>query len=89
MSKPMDAEYHGEERYSKLSIAYTGTEEEAAINTAIEVCSKGCSIMPNIYGCDISNGRKVIVIEYQDDYDREAGDVFEKILKHLDIKLCD
>ena len=89
MSKcTIDAEYKGEERYSKLSIAYTTDEDQKTVDNAIETATKKTDLVPQFYTSDLSGGRKVIVIEYHDDYDREAGRVFEEILKILDIK-CD
>ena len=44
---------------------------------------------PETYTCAVSNGREVLVIEYHDDMDREAGAIFEEIMKTLDITKCD
>lgn len=82
------AEYKGEERYSKLSLAYASEDERQSIEAAIKACSSSCSIEPLIYSSEVTEGRKVIVIEYHDDYDREAGDVFENIMKELNITCC-
>lgn len=84
----IDAEYRGEERYSKLSLAYANSEEEKQINDAIEEITSQFSLKPQIYTSQVSNGRSVIVIEYHDDYDRDAGVIFEKLMKKLDIKEC-
>lgn len=84
----IDAEYRGEERYSKLSLAYANSEEEKQINDAIEEITSQFSLKPQIYTSQVSNGRNVIVIEYHDDYDRDAGVIFEKLMKKLDIKEC-
>ena len=84
----IDAEYRGEERYSKLSLAYANSDEEKQINDAIAEITPQFSIQPQIYTSNISGGRKVIIIEYHDDYDRDAGVVFEKLMKKLDIKEC-
>ena len=90
MGKPgMDAEYRGEERYSKLSIAFGTQEEEDRVNTAIKDITSEFKIQPQIYSSDISNGRKAIIIEYHDDYDRDAGVIFERLMKTLDITECD
>lgn len=86
----IDAEYKGEERYSKLALAYSTTEEEAMINEAVEkCCGDHCELTPEVYTSGLSNGRKVIVIEYHDDYDRAAGKVFTSILKKLDVQIID
>jgi hypothetical protein len=44
---------------------------------------------PETYTCAISNNREVLVIEYQDDNGREAGDIFEVIMKKFNITHCD
>ena len=85
----IDAEYRAEERYSKLSIAYGSKDEEKQINDAIKEITEQFSITPQIYSSEISNGRKVIIIEYHDDFDRDAGVIFETLMKRLDIKECD
>ena len=82
----IDAEYKGEERYSKLSVAYTGKEEKEQVDVAVHNATKKSDLVPHLYTSDLSNGRQVLVIEYHDDYDREAGTIFEEILKALDIK---
>lgn len=84
----MDAEFHGEERFFKLSIAYTTHEEQEEIEKALKEVSKDSELIPNVYTSDISNGRKVMVIEYHDDFDRESGTIFEALLKKLDITTC-
>lgn len=88
MSTCIDAEYKSEERYAKLSLAYKGDEQHQQIEVAINECTPLCELTPNIYTSDISNGRKVIVIEYQDVTDRTAGEVFENIMKKLQITEC-
>ena len=82
------ADHKSEERYTKLSLAYTTAEEKQQIEDAIAECSAGCSIIPVTYGGDVTQGKKMITIEYHDDCDREGGAVFEKILNCLGIKEC-
>lgn len=84
----IDAEHRGEERYSKLSLAYANSDEEKRINEAIAEITPQYSLVPLIYTSKTSDGRKLIIIEYHDDYDRDAGAVFEKLMKKLDIKTC-
>jgi hypothetical protein len=43
---------------------------------------------PETYTTKVSNGKEVLVIEYHDDICREAGPIFEEIIKVLDIKEC-
>ena len=89
MSTPcIDADYKSEERYAKISLAYSTDEQYKEINNAIEEAHMDLSLDINIYETDISNGRKVVVIEYHDDYDRESGEVFENMIKILKIDHC-
>lgn len=82
------ADHKSEERYSKLSLAYSTEEERLMIEEAISEATPLCSITPNIYGGDITGGKKMITIEYHDDCDREGGKVFEEIIKKLGIQEC-
>lgn len=84
----IDAEYKGEERYSKLSICYLTQDDKNKVEAAVQSATAKSDLTPQMYTSDVSNGKKVLVIEYHDDYDREAGAVFEDMLKTLDIK-CD
>lgn len=82
------ADHKSEERYSKLSLAYSTPEEKQQIEKAIKEAVVGCSIEPIIYGGDVTGGKKMITIEYHDDCDREGGEVYEKIMCSLGIKEC-
>ncbi|MDD2950860.1 MAG: hypothetical protein PHU29_08745 [Sulfuricurvum sp.] len=82
------ADHNSEERYTKLSLAYSTEEEHQMIEKAIAECSPLCSIKPNIYGGDVTGGKKMITIEYHDDCDREGGKVYEAIIKQLGIEEC-
>ncbi len=86
--KPIDAEYRGEERYAKISFAYSNDEQYQQIENALAVELKNCDLDHNIYGSDISNGRKVLIIEFHDDYDRQSGQILENLIKKLGITEC-
>jgi len=85
----IDAEFRSEEKFSKLSLAYEGEEEGRLVCTTVDRITAKYSIKPETYTCSISKGREVLVIEYQDDSNRESGEIFEEIMKSLDIKKCD
>lgn len=85
----IDAEFRSEERFSKLSLAYEGTDEKQQVHSCVENITAKHNIKPETYTCAISNGREVLVIEYHDDMDRESGDIFEEIMKELNISKCD
>ncbi len=84
----IDAEIRSEERFIRLSLAYAGDEEKAlVINTAEKIVAKH-TIQPETHISDITRGREVFVIEYHDENSREAGTIFNEILKALNITEC-
>ncbi len=85
----IDAEFRSEERFSKLSLAYEGGEEKQKVNDVVERIIAQHKIKPETYTCTISNNREVLVIEYHDDSSRESGDIFEEMMKDLNITHCD
>ncbi|WP_310439896.1 hypothetical protein [Sulfuricurvum sp.] len=82
------ADHKSEERYTKLSLAYSTEEEERMIEKAIAESTLLCSLKPNIYGGSVTEGKRMITIEYYDDCDREGGKVYEAIIKYLGIEQC-
>ena len=85
----IDAQFRSEERYAKLSIAYEGTEEAQFVCSNVEKVIAKYKIQPETYTCNISDTKDVLVIEYHEDMDREAGEIFEEIIKTLHIKQCE
>lgn len=85
----IDAEFRSEERFSRLSLAYKGEEEKKRVNDCVDKITSKYSLKPEIHSTAISHGKEVLVIEYHDDMDREAGDIFEEMMKALDITECD
>lgn len=86
----IDAEYRSEERFAKLSLAYTTEEEKQKVHKCVDAIVAKNNIKPETYTCSIAGGtREVLVIEYHDDSDRESGNIFEEMMKELDIKNCD
>ncbi len=86
----IDAEYRSEERFAKLSVAYTTEQEKASVHKCVDAIIAKNTTKPETYTCSIAGGkREVLVIEFQDDMDREAGAIFEEIMKQLEIKSCD
>ena len=84
----IDAEFRSEERFSRLSLAFCNKEEKDEIISQVEKIVKKYPLNPDIHFSDISDGKTVMVIEYHDDSNREAGEIFEEIIKSLDIKIC-
>ena len=84
----IDAQFRSEERYAKLSIGYEGKEERSLVSTTVEDIIAKYKIQPQTYTCKVSDNRDVLVIEYHDDGDREAGAIFEEMIKTLNITEC-
>jgi len=82
----IDAEFRSEERFSRLSIAYETEDEKKSVSNCVENVTAKYTMKPETYITKVSNGKEVLVIEYHDDIDREAGDIFEIIIKTLEIK---
>lgn len=84
----ISAEYKSEERYSKLSIVFNTIEEEQQVCSVVNSVIDENSMKPEIYTCELPNDKKVLVVEYHDDYNRECGPIFEKMMKKLNITHC-
>jgi len=82
----IDAEFRSEERFSRLSLAYESSEEKISVCDCVEMITAKHTMKPETYTTKVSNGKEVLVIEYHDDITREAGDIFETIIKALDVK---
>lgn len=84
----IDAECRSEERFSRLSLAYSNENEKKDVNNSVELVVAQYSKKPEIHSTTISNNREVLVIEYHDDTHRESGKIFEEILHRLNIAKC-
>ena len=84
----IDAEFRSEERFSRLALAYKGNDEKNKVNSCVDSIIAKYKIKPETHTTAVSNGREVLVIEYHDDMDREAGEIFEEMMCALDIKQC-
>lgn len=84
----IDAEFRSEERFVRLSIAYKGDEEKNLVVSTVEKIISSSQLTADTHTSAITNGREVFVVEYHDDYSREAGAIFNEIMKALDIKEC-
>jgi endo-alpha-1,4-polygalactosaminidase (GH114 family) len=84
----IDAEFRSEERFSRLALGYISKEEKEAVQKQVEKSIKKSSLTPEIYTTKVSNGKEVFIVEYHDDCHREAGTIFEEIVKALNINEC-
>ncbi len=84
----IDTEFRSEERFARLSIAYDTLEEKENVSSHVDsIIAKYARKPEEIYTTKVSNGKEVLVIEYHDS-DREIGDIFEEIIKSLNITCC-
>jgi len=84
----IDAEFRSEERFSRLSLAFCSSKEREEVVSKVESIIKKYPLQPDIHFSDVSDDKSVMVIEYHDDINREAGAIFEDIMRSLDIKQC-
>ena len=84
----IDAEFRSEERFARLALAYESDAEKQCVSECIEEIAAKHKMQPETYTTKVSNGKEVLVIEYHDDNARESGEIFEEIIKTLDIKVC-
>jgi len=85
----IDAEFRSEERFSRLSLAFQNKEEREKVVGQVESIIKKYPLTPDIHFADVSSGKAVMVIEYHDDLNREAGEIFENIMQSLGIDHCE
>ncbi len=84
----IDTEFRSEERFARLSIAYDTAEEKECVNSHVDsIIAKYTHKPEEIYTTKVTNGKEVLVIEYHDS-NRETGDIFEDIMKSLNITCC-
>jgi len=85
----IDTEFRSEERFARLSIAYETPEEKECVNSHVDsIIAKYACKPEEVYTTKVSNGKEVLVIEYHDSCDREAGNIFEDIMQSLNITCC-
>lgn len=85
------AHFRREERYEGLQLVFGSDESaKAAILKAIEELKAETGQNPNVMeNCNVSNPEKcAIYLEFEDDYDREGGEFFERLMRKLDIPCC-
>ncbi len=84
----IDTEFRSEERFARLSIAYDTAEEKECVSSHVDsILAKYARKPEEIYTTKVANGKEVLVIEYHD-CDRQTGDIFEEIMKSLNITCC-
>ena len=76
----MDAKVRSEEKFVKLSIAYEGMQESELVCSTVDNIISKYDIKPEMYTCNLTDKKDVLVIEYHDDVERVAGDFVNFVL---------
>lgn len=91
--KRIVADVRMEECYANLSLFIDPSDEEAKkeIYAAIEKVSKQLKIKPSVIDnqCCTLDNKEEIIIEFDDEVQREAGEFFELLLRELGIDRCE
>jgi len=83
----IQAIHYSEERYSSLTFITKNKNEIQDVNTAIKKVTKAHTFQPRV--CITEKGEKTeINVEFHDDYDKEAGVIFDELMCELNIKNC-
>ena len=82
------AYYRQEERYIGLSLEFSSNIDSSRelVLKHIEDLKKELQMKPDILG---NNNKTSIYLEFGDDYDKDAGNFFEFLLKRLNIEKCE
>ncbi|RUM45275.1 MAG: hypothetical protein DSY46_03360 [Hydrogenimonas sp.] len=78
-----------EERYQKLELLYRNQEEKEKIVQAINQLSWRSECQVEISCVDEGENHGFVCIEFHDDYDKEAGPLFDTLLEKLGISRCE
>jgi len=85
----MEADFKSEERYARLKLIFKASNnEEKMIEERIKEITNKYSLTPICCCIEGKEGSFQYNIEYHDDYDKEAGDIFEDIMRQLNITSC-
>jgi len=89
--KQIKAYYRREERYEGLQIVFfKDTDDREKVQKVVDETIKESGTTPKVFeNCYKDDPNKcAFYIEFEDDYDKDAGDVFESILCKLGIEKC-
>jgi hypothetical protein len=90
MSKMCIKAYHDmEERYSRLVMEYFTLEQKEEIFNTVNEMMKKFDIFPNQTMLPSGDFQGQFCLELHDDYNKEGGDLYEAILKKLNIDHCE
>jgi len=85
----IEADFKSEERYARLKLIFKApNNEETAVADRVKEITDKYSIDPICCCIEGKKGSFQYNIEYHDDYDKEASNIFEDIIKQLNISVC-
>ncbi len=90
MGKTCIKAYHEmEERYSRLVLAYSSTEQRNRICDTVGKVMELFQLEPAVTITPKKDLGGEYAIEFHDDYDKQSGKFFEEVIKRLDIDYCE
>ena len=78
-----------EERYEKLELLYRNEKEKDRILEAVKALRWRPECQVEISTVDEGDHHGFVCIEFHDDYDKEAGPLFDALLQKLRIDRCE
>jgi len=85
----IEADFKSEERYARLKLIFKApNHEEKEVEARVKEITDKYSIAPICCCIEGKGDSYQYNIEYHDDYDKESSDIFEDIIKQLNISVC-
>ena len=78
-----------EERYERLELLYHDEAQKRKILDTLESLSWRPECQVEVSTVEEGEGRGFVSIEFHDDYDKEAGPLFDALMKKLGIARCE
>jgi hypothetical protein len=83
------AYYRQEERYIGMNITYVDSADKVKIVDAVASNKNKYQVDPSVFESNKEDGSGGIYVEFNDDYDKDAGDFYEGVLKDLGVEKCE
>jgi hypothetical protein len=83
------AHYRQEERYIGVNITYVDDSDKVKILDAIAANKTKYGVNPSVFESKKDDGTGGIYVEFNDDYDKDAGDFYEAVLKEIGVEKCE
>jgi hypothetical protein len=80
--------HHSEERYASLTLVAHTKEDIENAKAVVQKVIDGVDGDIRICESEVEDNYEVTV-EFHDDYDKKSGDYFDRIIKELNIEICE